>query len=134
MRHLLLLASFVIFPFSLFAQTYQGLGKESVREETIAKYAPPPLPSELSRTIQLMFDARSAGTGKLSPDGSKLYFSWRVTGTNQIWRLDRPNRFPVQMTAGEDRTELLEITPDGNKLIVSRDRGGEENPGLYWQA
>ena len=34
------------------------------------------------------------------------------------------------MTGGEDRTALVEVTPEGN-LILSRDIGGEENPGIY---
>ncbi len=41
---------------------------------------------------------------------------------------------PVQMTAGEDRTTVSGVTPDGRWLIISRDTGGQENPGLYLQA
>ena len=76
-------------------------------------------------------DVRSPGGGQLSPDGKRLYFGWTVTGTAQVWRLDGPNTFPIQMTGGEDRTSLADITPDGKTLILSRDRKGEENPGLY---
>ncbi|KAA0252065.1 S9 family peptidase [Acidobacteria bacterium ACD] len=78
-----------------------------------------------------MMDVRSPGGGQLSPDGKRLYFSWTVTGTPQVWRLDGPNTFPVQMTGGEDRTSLVDVTPDGKTLVLSRDRKGEENPGLY---
>ena len=42
-------------------------------------------------------------------------------------------QFPVQMTGGEAPTSLVDITPDGKWLIISRDRSGEENPGLYLQ-
>lgn len=115
------------------ASNYQGIGKESVSEADIKKYAPPPLDPEMSRKIQMMFDMRSPSAGMTSPDGKKLFFTWRVTGVSQIWRLDRPEGFPVQMTAGEDHTSLVDITPDGKKLIILRDRNGEENPGLYWQ-
>ena len=37
------------------------------------------------------------------------------------------------MTGGEDPTTLVDITADGNYLVLSRDRNGEENPGLYLQ-
>ena len=38
------------------------------------------------------------------------------------------------MTGGEDSTTLHAITPDGRWLVLARDVGGEENPGLYLQA
>ncbi|MCC6525940.1 MAG: S9 family peptidase [Polyangiaceae bacterium] len=80
-----------------------------------------------------MLDVRAPGSGLLAPDGKTLFFTWAVTGVRQIWRLDGPQRFPVQLTGGEDATSLAGITPDGKKLLVVRDRAGEENPGLYLQ-
>ncbi|NUQ78692.1 MAG: S9 family peptidase [Polyangiaceae bacterium] len=80
-----------------------------------------------------MLDVRSAHAGRLSPDGKSLYFSWTVTGQRQVWRVDGPQRFPIQVTGGEDPTLLTDITPDGKYLVLSRDRKGEENPGLYLQ-
>ncbi len=121
------------FSFQIHAADYKGLGAESVAPETLTKYAPPPVAKELSRKIQLLMDQRASGAGKVTPNGKKLFYSWAVTGSVQVWRLDAPNTFPVQMTGGEDRTTIDDITPDGGKLILSRDRGGEENPGLYWQ-
>ena len=137
MKHLLTVAAFALLSVLLAAlaaaqqPAYQGHGADSVSAELIAKFAPAPLPSELSRKIQNLMDVRSPGGGALSPDGKRLYFSWTVNGTQQIWRLDGPNTFPIQMTGGEDRTALVDITPDGKSIILSRDRKGEENPGLY---
>ncbi len=113
---------------------YKGLGAQSVSPETVAKYAPRPLDPAISRHIQNMFDIRSPGSGLLSPDGKRLYFTWNVTGISQVWRIDTPKGFPVQMTGGEDSTSLDDITPDGKWLVISRDRKGEENPGLYLQS
>jgi dipeptidyl aminopeptidase/acylaminoacyl peptidase len=110
---------------------YQGHGADSIPADVIAKFAPAPLPSELSRKIQNFMDVRSPGGGRLTPDGKHLYFSWNVTGTPQVWRLDGPDTFPIQVTGGEDQTILIDITPDGKTLVLSRDRKGEENPGLY---
>jgi len=112
---------------------YTGLGAESVPPEKVAKYAPPPLPAEVSRRIQTMLDVRSPGLGRVSSDGRRLYFSWRVTGSTQVWRLDAARSYPVQMTGGEDSTFVVEVTPDGRSLVLSRDVGGQENPGLYVQ-
>jgi len=113
---------------------YTGHGAGSVSAEVLAKFAPPAIPAELSERIQAMLDVRSPGAGLVSPDGKRLYFSWTVTGTRQVWRLDGPQRFPVQLTGGEDRTSPEAIAPDGSFLLVSRDRGGQEYPGLYWQS
>lgn len=110
---------------------YTGHGATSVSPEVVAKFAPPALPDSLSRHIQNMLDVRSPGLGLPSPDGSRLYFTWRVTGVTQVWRLDGPNEFSLQLTGGEDATTIADVTPDGGTLIVQRDHGGEENPGLY---
>ncbi|HMK72474.1 MAG TPA: hypothetical protein VK454_04000, partial [Myxococcaceae bacterium] len=113
---------------------YSGHGAGSVSPEILAKYGPPAIPQAMSRRIQAMLDVRSPGSGKVSPDGKRLFFNWSVTGSRQVWRLDGPQRFPVQLTGGEDRTGLAGIAPDGSFLVISRDRGGEEYPGLYWQS
>ena len=102
--------------------------------EVLARYAPPALPAALSRRVQAMFDVRSPGAGQLAPDGRRLFFNWSVTGTSQVWRIDGPQRFPVQLTGGEDPTTLQGVMPDGRHIVVSRDRGGAENPGLYQQS
>ena len=113
------------------AKGYTGHGAGSVAPEVLARFGSRPLDAGLSRAIQAMLDVRAPGAGILSDDGGRLFFAWRVTGTNQLWRLDGPDRFPVQLTGGEDSTTLAAVTPDGKTLVVQRDRKGEENPGLY---
>ena len=114
-------------------QTYSGHGAKSVSPETLAKFSPPPLDPQFSRYIQSMLDIRSPGLGRVSHKGKRLYFSWSITGIPQIWRLDGPKRFPIQMTGGEDATSIEAVIADGKYLVLSRDRKGEENPGLYLQ-
>ena len=127
-----LLAAALALPALAGPQTaYKGHGAESVPAEVLARYAPKPLPPDLARRIQSMMDVRAPGMGQLSPDGTTLFFGWSVTGTPQVWRLDGPNTFPVQLTGGEDRTTLADVFPDGKTLVLQRDRKGEENPGLY---
>ncbi|MGC8763757.1 MAG: hypothetical protein ACP5VN_09025 [Acidobacteriota bacterium] len=132
-RSFFLAVALAVFPLLAAPQsgTYSGHGAESVPQELLARYAPPPLPPELARKIQGLMDLRSPGLGQVSPDGSRLFFTWSVTGSSQIWRLDGPDRFPVQLTGGEDRTTLAGLSPDGRTLFVQRDFSGEENPGLY---
>lgn len=117
---------------TIFSSSYQGLGANSLDPKVLEKYAPKEVPNLLAGKIQKMLDVRSPGMGLPSPDGKNLYFSWNVTGTNQIWKLDNPLGFPTQLTGGEDPAALLDITNDGKTLIISRDINGEENPGLYY--
>ena len=114
--------------------SYSGLGAGSVPPEVVAKYAPPPLDPTVSRRIQALLDVRAPGLGIVAPDGSRLYYGWSITGTPQVFRLDAPKGFPVQMTGGEDRTAVEAVTPDGKWLVLSRDVGDQENPGLYLQS
>ena len=52
-------------------------------------------------------------------------------GPSQVWRQDGPQKWPVQLTGGEDNTTVVGIAPDDSFVVVSRDVGGAENPGLY---
>lgn len=113
--------------------TYTGIGAASVAPEVLTRYAPPGLPPDSARRIQAMLDVRAPGSGALAPDGSRLFFGWSVTGVAQVWRLDGPDRFPTQLTGGEDPTWVAGVTPDGTQLVLLRDRAGEENPGIHLQ-
>ena len=112
---------------------YVGHGADSVRPEVVARHAPPPLDAATTRRIETLLDVRAPGLGIVSPDGRRLYFGWGITGTPQVFRVDAPLGFPVQMTGGEQRTALRAVTPDGRWLVLQRDTGGDENPGLYLQ-
>lgn len=113
---------------------YSGLGAGSVTPEVLARFRPTALPEAISQRVQSLLDLRAPGAGMLSPDGKRLFFTWRVTGVDQVWRLDGPASFPQQLTGGEDRTSLQAVSPDGRWIALERDRKGEENPGVYLQA
>ena len=113
-----------------FAQ-YSGHGVESVDSETLKKYAPPALSSEMANKLKKIFDISAPGMGMLSPDKKTLYFTWRVTGQSHVWKIDGPKSFPVQLTSGTDAVSISEIAPNGKFLIISKDVNGEENPGLF---
>ena len=111
--------------------SYTGLGSESVKPEEIAKYVAPPLAENVSRRIQAMLDVRGAGGGAITSRGDRLVYTTSVTGTPQVWRQDGPMKFPIQLTGGEDRTSVAAIAPNDQYVVLSRDIGGSENPGLY---
>lgn len=110
---------------------YTGLGAESVSKAEIAKFIAPPLDERVSRRIQAMLDVRGSGSGLITSRGDRMIFNSRLTGTPQVWRQDGPMRFPIQLTGGEDRTSAVGIAPDDAFVVISRDVGGQENPGIY---
>jgi dipeptidyl aminopeptidase/acylaminoacyl peptidase len=110
---------------------YTGLGADSVTPEVIAEFAAPPLDRAVSSRIEAMLDIRGASAGALTRKGDRMVFTWKVTGTNQVWRQDGAMSFPVQLTGGEDRSSVAGLAPDDSFVVISRDTGGEENPGLY---
>ena len=122
---------YLVFVSSLAWSQYKGLGVESISSETIKKFAPPKLNPEMANKLKKMFDITSPGMGMLSSDKKTLYFTWRVTGQSQIWKIQGANTFPTQLTSGIDSVTLSGITPDGKYLIISKDVNGQENPGLF---
>lgn len=128
MSQFFLIVSF--WPLSGYSQ-YSGLGKESISIDDIKKYAPPALSPEMTNKLKKMFDISAPGMGMLSPDKKTLYFTWKVTGQNHVWKINGPKNFPVQLTSGTDSVTISDIAPNGNFLIISKDVNGEENPGLF---
>jgi protease II len=122
------------------ASGYSGLGAESLSPQEIAKYAPGAIEDRMSRKIQALMDVRGAGgnldmrgTGGtlVSSRGDRQFYTSRLTGIDQIWRQDGPMKFPQLLTGGEDRTMAVALAPDDSFIVVSRDVGGGENPGIY---
>jgi protease II len=111
--------------------SYSGLGAESLSAQDLARYAAPALDERVSRRIQAMLDVRGSSPGATTSKGDRQIFTSRLTGVAQVWRQDGPMKFPVQLTGGEDRTQVVAIAPDDSFIVVSRDIGGDENAGVY---
>lgn len=115
-------------------QSYTGFGRDSLTPELLSRYAPRPLQPELKNKIEKYMDIRSPSAGYIDSQARRLYVNWSVTGTNQVWRVNGPQRFPLQMTGGEDATYVRGVSPDSKWIVVSRDSMGDEFYGLYLQA
>jgi protease II len=115
------------------ATTYEGHGASSVDAKQIAPYLPKPLDPALAAKIRNLLEVQAPGMGMMIPGGTppEMYFGWSVSGVAQVWKVDRPLGFPEQVTSGEDPTALVDVTPNGKFMVLSRDHAGEENPGLY---
>lgn len=83
-------------------------------------------PADIARYLMV----RGAGQVGISADGSKVAFSYSVTGEPQLWIVDSSGGWPTQLTFGKGIT-FFEWAPDGEHLLVARDADGNEREGYY---
>ena len=83
-------------------------------------------PADIVRYLMV----RGAGQTRISPDGSKVAFSYRVTGEPQLWIVDAKGGWPKQITFGTG-IRTFAWNPDGEHLLVTRDADGNEREGYF---
>lgn len=113
---------------------YSQFGIESVSKDDLKKYAPKDISTAMKNKLALYMDIQTPAGGQLHPNGKDLFFNWRISGYQQIWKMSGPNSYPVQMTGGKDLTTLMSVAPNGQFIIFHRDIDGQENPGIYIQS
>lgn len=82
-------------------------------------------------TIEQYLKIRGAGSPQYSHDDSKIYFSQSVTGTSQIWMLDKPAGWPLQVTFFSERISGYSVNPVKDLIIAESDVGGSEYDQFY---
>ena len=69
---------------------------------------------------------------EVSPSGSKVAFSWNLSGRWEIYILELEGNAPARkMTAGEGAKFAPRWSPDGEKLAYVRDLDGGENYDIF---
>ncbi len=88
-------------------------------------------------TLAPYLSVRGAGAPAISPDGNWITFGSSVSGTSQLWKIpaSAPTKFqaywPDQLTFFPDGVGNSEWSPDGKRILFSKDVGGNENAQLY---
>lgn len=82
-------------------------------------------------SIEQYLNIRGAGSPQFSYDDSKIYFTQTVTGTSQIWMLDKPAGWPTQVTFFTDRISGYSVNPKRDLILVEKDEGGSEYSQFY---
>jgi len=83
-------------------------------------------PADIVRYLMV----RGAMQTGISPDGSQVAFSYRVTGEPQLWIVNSAGGWPTQLTFGKGIT-FFRWAPDGEHLVIGRDADGNEREGYY---
>ncbi|WP_247729446.1 S9 family peptidase [Halovivax limisalsi] len=81
--------------------------------------------------IERYLNVRSAGGASFGPDGERLSFLLNTTGTNQVWTLDGPERWPEQRTFYDERVTFASWSPERPEFVFGMDEGGNERAQLY---
>ena len=74
---------------------------------------------------------RSASGATFAPDGRRLAFLTDITGVAQVWEIPPEGGWPEQRTFGDERVMNVEYSPTENRILFSRDSGGNERAGLF---
>jgi len=74
---------------------------------------------------------RSAYTPVWTSKDRRVAFLSDITGTPQVWAVDAGGGWPDQLTFFEDKVWSLDASPTGNRLICTRDVGGNERYQLF---
>ncbi|MBL7544738.1 MAG: S9 family peptidase [Bdellovibrionaceae bacterium] len=114
--------------------SYSQFGIESVSKDDLKKYAPREIGNTTKNKLSLYLDIQSPTSARLHANGRDLFFNWRISGSQQIWKITGAMGYPVQMTGGKDMTTLMDIAPNGQFIILHRDIDGQEAPGIYIQS
>lgn len=82
-------------------------------------------------SIEQYLNIRGAGSPQYSPDDSKIYFISTVTGSAQIWMVDKPGSWPFQVTYYDDRVSSFTFNPKREIILMEKDNGGSEYDQFY---
>jgi len=77
-------------------------------------------------SIEQYLNIRGASSPKYSFDDSRIYFTMNITGTSQLWYVNSPGTWPVQVTFFKDRITGYHPNPQKDLILVEKDEGGSE--------
>lgn len=82
-------------------------------------------------SIEQYLSIRGAGSPEYSFDDSLIYFTMNVTGTSQLWYVNKPGLWPMQVTFFKDRISGYKPNPVNGNILVEKDEGGSEYDQFY---
>ncbi len=66
-----------------------------------------------------------------SPDGNKAYFVTDITGAFELWSVPAAGGWPVQLTDLGEQVTAVEVSADGERIMLASDYGGDERSDLF---
>ena len=123
----LLIALLLALPFKAFADAPEWPYPQDIPEvKPVAIGLAGKEPADIVRYLM----AEGALAAEISPDGTRVAFSQRITGEPQLWVVDLKRGWPTQLTFGSG-ISFFHWAPDGEWLLVTRDTDGNEREGYF---
>jgi dipeptidyl aminopeptidase/acylaminoacyl peptidase len=88
-------------------------------------------PDSLAAGVAALARVGAAFAPSLSPDGARVAFVTRLSGTPQVWVAPASSGYPRQVTAFDDPVTGVLWSPDGAWLAVGVAPGGGNNEQVY---
>jgi dipeptidyl aminopeptidase/acylaminoacyl peptidase len=85
----------------------------------------------LATSVAAMARVGAAWEPSFSPDGERLAFLTRLSGTPQLWTVPSAGGWPSQVTAFDDPVSGAPWSPDGSWIAVAVAPGGGMNTQIY---
>lgn len=123
----ILLASTILAAFAM-PVAAEEIDKRVVGSATLENV--PPIPAELIRDLARYRESRSAGFADWMPDGSMLVIT-RFGATPQLHRVKGPGMDRRQITFAAEPIGGARSIPGTDRLLFSRDTGGDEWVQIY---
>lgn len=71
------------------------------------------------------------GDFAVTNDESQLVFSTNLSGKYNLWAMNLPNQFPIQLTFNDQSNQHLLYDENGEFIIAGFDKDGDENTQFY---
>ncbi len=82
-------------------------------------------------SLERYLSIRGAGSPVYSNDGMKIFIKTSITGTSQIWMIEKPLQWPAQITYYQNRIKSYSYSPRKNLIVFQKDDDGSERDQIY---
>jgi len=83
-----------------------------------------------NHSLEAFLQISSNGRPQIAPKGG-VYFVSDLREVPQLFFLKAPNLWPEQITSFADGVKYYQLSPDGEKILVATDQGGDEQYNIY---
>ncbi len=88
-------------------------------------------PAARKLSLRRVYNTRSVGAARWSPDGRRICFASNASGRQNLWIVDASGGWPLQLTVSEQRQFPGGWSPDGEWITFQSDYDGNEQWDLF---
>ncbi|MBL7128054.1 MAG: S9 family peptidase [Ignavibacteria bacterium] len=82
-------------------------------------------------SLERYLSIRGAGSPVYSYNGKQIFIKTSITGTSQIWMIEKPLQWPTQITYFQNRIKSYSYSPREDLIVFQKDDDGSERDQIY---